>query len=250
MLISIVNRSTTISDEELLNAVRAINRQLREDFEPYWSINAQMRVETAIASCEVRNAAELRGDAVMYLLEEADVQEALGYHDKTCRGIPCGFVFLKLARALKENWTVTLSHEAIELVADAQANLLVRGPHPADAKRIVYHYFELCDAVQDETYEIDGITVSNFVLPGYFTPQEEEGMRNDFLNRRDKHGHTLKSFGVKPGGYIGFFDPESGKEESFEIPRDKVAKARKTVKAKVAGGRTHGRKNKAANGTV
>ena len=250
MLISVVNRSTSIRDEELLTAVRAINRQLREDFEPYWSITAQMRVETSIASSAPRNAAELRGDAVMYLLEEADVQEALGYHDKTCRGVPCGFVFLRLARELKENWTVTLSHEAIEMVADSQANLLVRGPHPVDAKRIVYHYFELCDAVQDETYEIDGISVSNFVFPAYFTPNEEEGTRNDSLNRPDKHGHTLKSFGVKPGGYIGFFDPESGKEESFEIPRDKVARARKAVKAKVAGGRTHGRKAKAANGTV
>jgi thermitase len=64
----------------------------------------------------------------------------------------------------------------------------------------------MCDAVQDQRYEIDGIEVSNFVLPLYFTEGTEEGSRNDFLGREEDE--PLPSFGVAPGGYIGFFDPE------------------------------------------
>src|SRR5207245_9100719 len=53
-----------------------------------------------------------------------------------------------------------------------------------------------------------------FVLPLYFTISEEVGGRNDFLGRVHD-GKTLKSFGVNPGGYIGFFNPATNKRETF-----------------------------------
>ena len=84
-------------------------------------------------------------------------------------------MFTELAKQLKEEWTVTLSHEALELVGDPEVNLLVQGPNPADATRTVFHWYEMCDAVQAETYDIDGVEVSNFVLPLYFTGGEEQG---------------------------------------------------------------------------
>lgn len=154
---------------------------------------------------------EMRGDAVLYLWDSVDPDGADGYHDRNLRGIPYGVVYIDLARALDEPWTVTFSHEALELLGDPQANLLVQGPRPRSAKGpktrdTVYHWFEMCDAVQDEKYTIDGIDVANFVLPLYFTRDEQEGGRNDFLGTRH-NGKTLTSFGINPGGYVGFFDP-------------------------------------------
>jgi hypothetical protein len=73
------------------------------------------------------------------------------------------------------------------------------------------------DAVQAETYKIDGVEVSNFLLPLYFTGSEEVGGRNDFLGNSHK-GKTLQSFGVNPGGYIGFFDPKSGRTRTSRGP--------------------------------
>lgn len=84
-------------------------------------------------------------------------------------------MFTELAKQLKEEWTVTLSHEALELVGDPEVNLLVQGPNPADATRTVFHWYEMCDAVQAETCDIDGVEVSNFVLELYFTGGEEQG---------------------------------------------------------------------------
>jgi hypothetical protein len=106
----------------------------------------------------------MRGDAVIYLWDKVSVEDALGYHDRNHRGIPFGFVFTELSKKLGENWTVTLSHEALETIGDPEVNLLVAGPHPSE-ERDVFHWYEMCDAVQDETYEIDGVEVSNFVLP-------------------------------------------------------------------------------------
>ena len=46
MIISVINHTNhLISDEELEYAIRAINRQIAEDFEPYWSMGAKLRLE-------------------------------------------------------------------------------------------------------------------------------------------------------------------------------------------------------------
>ena len=46
MIISVVNHSNgQVTDEELQTAIRAINRQINEDFAPYWSLPATLRLE-------------------------------------------------------------------------------------------------------------------------------------------------------------------------------------------------------------
>jgi hypothetical protein len=134
----------------------------------------------------------------------------------------------RLCDLLKENWTVTSSHEALEMIGDPESNLLVAGPHPHNDKKEVFHWFEMCDAVQSETYEIDGVEVSNFVLPLYFTLAEEKGGRNDFLNHRHG-GAALQSFGINPGGYVGFYDPATREHETIDA--DEKARKRREIKS-------------------
>ena len=237
MIISVVNHSTTVTNEQLLEAIRAINRQIKEDFEPYWSFSATLRLEGANGKKAYKaKLTEMRGDAILYLADKPDVSGALGYHDKNFRGIPYGFVFTDLCKKIGENWTVTLSHEALELLGDAQGNLLVQGPHPENPDQEVFHWFEMCDAVQALKYEIDGIEVSDFVLPLYFTSGEQGG-RNDFLGTKG-----LRSFGIAPGSYIGFYNPESGEHETHFPKTDKAAAERAKAKNAHKAGRGYVRK--------
>ena len=107
------------------------------------------------------------------------------------------------------------------------------GPHPTE-DRDVFHWFEMCDAVQAESYELDGIAVSNFLFPLYFTgtrETDEVGARNDFLGR-SYGGQTLTSFGINPGGYIGFFDPQLGDHDTFTIKGDSIALMRLEMKSR------------------
>jgi hypothetical protein len=243
MIITIVNRSQILTDEQVLDAIRAINRQINEDFEPYWSFGAMLRLEGAVgAHPNKMRLPEMRGDAIIYLSDKTNVADALGYHDANFRGIPYGFVFTELCKKLKESWTVTLSHEALELIGDAQGNLLVQGPHPRQPDKEVFHWFEMCDAVQSQTYQIDGVEVSNFVLPLYFTPEEQEGGRNDFLGCLNK-GKGLRSFGVSPGGYIGFYDPQKNEHVTYSAPGDKKAALRIKLKNDSKFGRGYIRKH-------
>jgi hypothetical protein len=233
MIISVINHTAgEVLDEELQTAIRAINRQIREDYEPYWHIGGELRLEgKSWRKPSKQTLNDMRGDAVLYLWNSVDADDALGYHDANNRGVPYGFVFTALAKRLGESWTVTLSHEALEMLGDQEVNLLVQGAHPAEPERVVFHWYEMCDAVQAETYEIDGVTVSNFVLPLYFTGGEEKGGRNDFLGR-GLNGKTLRSFGVNPGGYVGFFDPEKGDHDTFFGKGDKIAARRLELKSK------------------
>jgi hypothetical protein len=172
----------------------------------------------------------MRGDAVLYIWDKVDVAQALGYHAHNFRGIPYGMVFTQLSAALNQPWSFTFSHEALELAADPQCNLLVEGPHPQPRhrKRRVFRWYEVCDPVQNEGYEIDGVVVSNFVLPLYFTEPEEKGGRNAFYHLETSE---LASFGINPGGYVGFFDPVSGKHSTWAPKEDKLAQATLTTKA-------------------
>ncbi len=143
---------------------------------------------------------------------------------------------MELSKELEEEWSVTLSHEALELIGDPEANLLVVGPNPNDRRTRVFHWYEMCDAVQAESYEVDGVRVSNFLLPLYFTSSDERGGRNDFLGRVYK-GKTLLSFGVNPGGYIGFYDPAKKKDGSYFARGDLKAERRLEIKRKAKGAR-------------
>ncbi len=235
MLISVVNQCRSIPDEQVVNAIRAINRQLAEDFYSFWSRYGRLRFDgTAISQKPLDNLTQdMRGDAIIYLWDSYDSDDPFGYHDLHHSGIPFGFVFLELSEALGEPWTVTLSHEAIELLMDPEVNLLVKGPHPDPYEdgREVFHWFEMCDAVQDETYKIDGIEVSNFLLPLYFTLHEEDGKRNDFLGTLNCEGRTITSFGVNPGGYAGFYDPLINDHDIYTP--DKRSRDRQALKSNV-----------------
>ena len=233
MLISVVNHTKgKLSDEQVQEGIRAVNRQIAHDFRPHWDFEAELRLEGAIGGApDNEKLPELRGDAILYLWDEVNVEDALGYHDMNARGTPFGFVFTELVKQLKEPWTVTFSHEALELLADSEANLLVAGPHPADPTKEVFHWYEMCDAVQDEKYKVDGIWVSNFVLPLYFTPDAEEAGRNDFLGRIYKK-KALSSFNINPGGYIGFYNPENREHDTFALKGDARAKQRLKIKSK------------------
>lgn len=242
MIISVINRSKTIPDTEVQTVIRAINRQIKEDFEPYWSFGATLRLEgTTTKTLRLNSQSDVRGDAVLYIVDGVNRQEADGWHDKNLRDIPYGLVFLGMCKQADEPWSLTFSHEALELVGDPMGNLAVEGNDPKDRRKRVWHMFEMCDAVQNERYTIEGVVVSNFVLPSYFTLGEQKGKRNDFLGTVNPDGSTLKSFDTNPGGYVNIQNPKTKAWEPFLHQDDEVARKRQKLKAKLKLGRGYKR---------
>jgi len=210
--ISVINFSNNlVSDQEAQDAIRAVNRQIFEDYQPVWGHGRRLFLHAPTFSpADEATLAEdpVRGESVLYLVVEGTLEGALGYHSLNAGGIPFGFVFTEDV----DEWTTTLSHEALELITDPTANLFVPGPDPRDPTnqdKVVLHTYESCDAVERAGYEIDGIRVSNFVTPTYFTVGDEPGTRNDFL------GVGVTSFGASPGSHIAFFDLDANDFVTF-----------------------------------
>ena len=199
--IAIINFSS-VSDRDAQTAIRAVNRQVTEDFQPIWGSGYLCKLHASPfvgAAPEVIQEDPVQAEAVIYLVDQASVAGALGYHDINASETPVGFVFTDLG-----DWTVTLSHEVLELIVDPTVNVLVPGPDPRqpdDPNAWLLHTYEVCDAVERTDYEIDGIVVSNFVTPSYFSEGDAPGTRNDFL------GVGVDSFGVTAGSHLGTIDP-------------------------------------------
>jgi hypothetical protein len=205
--ISIIKFSPQLSDQAVQDAIRAVNRQIVEDFVPIWGNGRTLRLHAPSFNIEDPNALTeepIRGESVIYLVDEATLPGALGYHDLNSRAIPVGFVFV----LDPQDWTTTLSHEVLELIIDPTVNLFAPGPDPRNPANLVLHTYEVCDAVERISYEIDGIQVSDFLTPSYFTAGDEIGTRNDFL------GVGVSSFGVTQGSHIAFFDLATGTFET------------------------------------
>lgn len=195
-----------ISTTKAKQAVTAINTQLKSHFGPLWHIQASVSLTRDVVDPETANAG-----AVMIVTDVADVEGALGYHDRIKKtGTPVGYVFQDICEEIGEPWTVTLSHEILEMALNMHTNSYCPGPHPTDRKRFVWHWKEACDAVQDQTYTIGKVLVSDFVTPLFYTAEREVNEKVNFLNTRG-----LRSFDTTEGGYLGYFDPKLGEELTY-----------------------------------
>ena len=132
--------------------------------------------------------------------DNPDQAGALGYHELTSRGTPLGRVFAGLDLRSGVSWTVTLSHEPLEMLADPWINWCAQG---TDGK---IYALEVCDAVESDKlgYEIDGVMVSDFITPAWFEPTRAD--RVDFKRR------IAKPLELAAGGYISVLGPGDGRK--------------------------------------
>jgi hypothetical protein len=158
-----------------LNLVaNAIQRQVTEHFEPVWGASA---IVSAFPTVD-------------------DVPE--GYATVAITGQPLplgrgGFHYpdggagaLVQYDGADGSWTIAASHEILEMIADPLGTRYVFAPSLADDKRnkpedsdgdvdekrerqgMVEYLVEVCDPVQADSYDIDGIWVSDFIFPAFY----------------------------------------------------------------------------------
>lgn len=218
MKIAIDNSSGAVKAADLTKAVVALNHQLL-DVAKFWNITATVQVGSVSTA-----------DVTIFLSKTLNNQGILGFHDILSSGRPYGLVYTALSQQLGEPWTVTLSHEVLEAVVDPEVNRYAVGDHPTIPGRTVFFWYESGDPVQAENYLQDSVAVSNFVLPLYFTPNNEPGTstKNDFMRATGRKSGTLSSLGLSPGGYVGFYDPVLGQDDV--VFADKRAEERHAIK--------------------
>jgi hypothetical protein len=194
--IAVVNRSTVLEDEnEIKRGMDALQTQCDRDFAKYYGITAKL-------SFISKNQTPPSDQWWLLLLDDTTQAGALGFHDLTSNGLPQGKVFAGTDLQFGDQWTVTASHELLEMLGDPSINKTVSVEMEDHHTR--QYMYEVCDACERDEfgYDINGVLVSDFVTPQWFEPLAI----NETNPQYDYRKKINKPFELLEGGYIGIND--------------------------------------------
>ena len=179
--IACFNKAKTPLGVDLDALIAAMQAFVDQDVAPVWGTPAKL----------VKSSDFLAGKWAMVFLDDADQPGALAYHDLTPDGLPLAKVFVKTTIANRGLVSVSASHELVEMLVDPAINLLTTGPDP----KLVYAY-ESADPVEELSYPVRGIPMTDFVYPSYF-----EAFHKPDSVQFDRLKKVSKPFQILSGGY-------------------------------------------------
>ncbi len=102
-------------------------------------------------------------------------------------------------------WSLTASHECLEMLVDPFGDRLMAGDSPKRDQGRVLFLVEVCDPSEaaEFAYSVNGVLVSDFYTPAFFDPVTADGVRYSFTNAIREPRDVL------PGGYLSWQDPET-----------------------------------------
>jgi hypothetical protein len=187
--IAIVSEVPALTLAELEPVVAALQKQIDDDFAPIWGVAAEI---IAVAPGQAPPA----GAWTLTVKGHFEAHGMSGLHYDT-DGNPWAVI------AHGSDWTLAASHELLEMLVDPLADRIISGPSPHGEKNEVHILVEVCDPCQEANfaYEIDGVSVSDFLTPSYYEPDAPAGTRFSF------QGSITAPFQLLEGGYITWQDP-------------------------------------------
>jgi len=169
----------------------ALQRQATRDFAPIWDVYATVDAFPRLEDMPV-------GYWPMIVRDDIGFEGAAGIHlDKD------GQPFALITHG--DSWSLTASHEMLEMLADPGGNRLIPGQSPKPDQGRVEFLVEVCDPSEaaEFGYTVNDILVSDFYTPRFFEPVAVEGARYSFT------GAIKQPREVLSGGYISWHDPVS-----------------------------------------
>lgn len=179
--IACFNQATVALGVDLDDLIAAMQSYVDQYVAPLWGAPAKL----------VKTTGFQPGAWAMVFLDNADQPGALAYHDLTPDGLPEAKVFVETTLQDKQLVSVSASHELVEMLVDPAINMMTTGPDP----KSVYAY-ESADPVEETSFSVNGIAMSNFVYPSYFEDFHKPGSV-----QFDQMGKVNKPFQILSGGY-------------------------------------------------
>ena len=188
--VALVPDGVALDPAELTRVAAALSRQVERDFAPVWGVEATVDPFTRLQDVPL--------DAWPLIIKK-NVQDAAGYHDDK-DGQPFALI------EFEPDWSLTASHECLEMLADPFGRRLKAGNLPDQAAQLglkgsrVRFLVEVCDPSEGGqfAYQINGVLVSDFYTPRYFDPVKAAGVQYSFT------GMITAPRTVLDGGYISW----------------------------------------------
>lgn len=190
--LALVVEAPQVSRRVVSEVGAALQRQLLRDVAPIWGVNATLDVFAALEHVPPGYWPILVGDHFPGV-------ESIGMH-LDLNGQPFALV------ETSPSWSLTASHEAIEMVIDPWGSRTVPGGSPMAGQGLVDILVEVCDPSGGAqwAYTVNGYLVSDFCTPNYYDPVGAPGVRYSFTGALTEPRQILE------GGYLSWRDPATG----------------------------------------
>jgi hypothetical protein len=177
--------------DDVSRVAAALQRQATRDFGPIWNVCATVDAFPRLEDVPV-------GYWPMIVETDIDRPGAAGIHEDK-DGQPFALI------AMSDSWSLTASHEMLEMLADPFGKRIIPGRSPKRNQGRVEFLVEVCDPCEAEqfAYTVNDILVSDFYTPEYFDPVPSRGARYSYTGALTKPRQVLR------GGYLSWHDPVS-----------------------------------------
>ena len=179
--IACFNKAATPLGVDFDALIAAMQAYVNQHVTPVWGTPAKL----------IKSSDFVKDAWAMVFLDDADAPGALAYHDLTPTGLPLSKVFVKTTLDDGALVSVSASHELVEMLVDPAINMMTTGPDP----KLIYAY-ESADPVEELSFKVNGIDMSDFVYPAYFEVFHKPGSV-----KLDHLGKVKKPFQILAGGY-------------------------------------------------
>lgn len=185
---ALVSETAAISESEVTTASAALQKQLTRDFGPIWDVKATIDTFARLEDVPL---------AYWPIIVQDDIHvDAAGVHLDN-DGQPFALV------QYSNRWTLTASHELLEISADPFGNRLIASRSVKRGQGRVQYLVEVADPSEapEFGYHVNGILVSDFYTPQFFDPVTTPGTRYSFTGAIKKPRQVLR------GGYLSWHHP-------------------------------------------
>jgi hypothetical protein len=200
--VALVPRGVKVDHAEVVQVAAALSIQVVRDFTPIWHISASVSPFLAPADVPV-------GYLPIYIEDAGKLPPGTSGVHLDSHNQPYALI------EYDEHWSLHASHEMLEMLVDPAGNLVHVGPMLPQALALnepaaqVQYIVEVADPVQDAqfAYDIDGILVSNFVMPRFYSQTAAPGTRYDHQGALSGPLQVLKN------GYISWLDAQGNAKQ-------------------------------------
>jgi hypothetical protein len=189
--LALVSETDRINCSQLNRVAAALQKQAIRDFTAIWDINATVDGFSLLTDVPI-------GYWPIIVRDDIGQPGASGVHLDD-DGQPFALV------QYSDSWSLTASHEMLEMLADPFGSRLVAGDSPMPGQGRVEFLVEVSDPTEDAQfgYTVNGILVSDFLTPNFYDPVTAPGVRYTF------GGHLDAPRTIADGGYLSWHEPVS-----------------------------------------
>lgn len=190
---ALASEAAGLEYSRLVKIARAVEAQITEHVAPVWDVRG-----TVTAYRHINDAPP---DSSPVLVSDKFKFQTLGVHlYREWDDRP-----FALVRAVKkEDVSVAVSHEIIEILVDPTGDRTVSAPSIKPGQGGVEYLLEVCDPPENYPYTVDGERVSDFCTPAYYDPGSHPGVAYSY-NRA-----ISRPLEVLPKGYVSWHEPVTG----------------------------------------